>query len=283
MAATPRGPEARGQPGPPAGQRARISAPPPRRPAAPSCALPRNAAPGRPSPPEPPPGTLRLPLAAKLPNSPCPGRGPSGRGPRCALDCWQPRRARMRWPGLRTPPPRPSALTAAAPARPLLQIFMHLKYYSKPQYQASSPRPRPSGQALPPAASLTHARAAAALHHSAAIYDTRVLVLIILSVSTGPATRSVVRNNPRLARTPACRPRARRQLPNCGRIPRRLTLGRTPHGRGDAWHSGFAMPPRSYESWIIYNFLALMFAYTGGEGHIVTWMEGQTVHVCGPL
>ena len=37
--------------------------------------------------------------------------------------------------------------------------------------------------------------------------------------------------------------------------------------------------PISYESWIIYNFLALMFAYTGGPGHVVTWMEGRYVEV----
>lgn len=52
---------------------------------------------------------------------------------------------------------------------------------------------------------------------------------------------------------------------------------------GMCFASSLCDPPnvssRSYESWIIYNFLALMFAYTGGPGHVVTWMEGQVVMV----
>ena len=35
---------------------------------------------------------------------------------------------------------------------------------------------------------------------------------------------------------------------------------------------------RSYESWIIYNFLTLCFAYVGGPGEVVTAQEGKSVH-----
>ena len=37
-------------------------------------------------------------------------------------------------------------------------------------------------------------------------------------------------------------------------------------------------PPYSYESWIIYNFLTLCFAYVGGPGQVVTAQEGKSVH-----
>jgi hypothetical protein len=35
---------------------------------------------------------------------------------------------------------------------------------------------------------------------------------------------------------------------------------------------------RSYESWIIYNFLTLCFAYVGGPGAVTTAQEGKTIH-----
>lgn len=34
-------------------------------------------------------------------------------------------------------------------------------------------------------------------------------------------------------------------------------------------------PPRSYEAWVIYNFMSLCFAYVGGPGAVVVKSEGK--------
>ena len=47
-----------------------------------------------------------------------------------------------------------------------------------------------------------------------------------------------------------------------------------------AAHAAHSRPPaaRSYESWIIYNFLTLCFAFVGGPGVVVTAQDGKSVH-----